>query len=56
MIFSAIPQYHGYAVLFFDLIAVVYSSVTADGFDPAVLVMALVFAVAITLYIFNGGN
>jgi len=43
-----------YAGLFFDLISVVYSAVMTDGFDPAMLTMALVFAVAIISYIFNG--
>lgn len=45
-----------YAGLFFDLTAVVYSAVMTDGFDPAMLTMILVFAVAITSYIFKDKN
>lgn len=42
-----------YAGLFFDLIAAVYSLIYMDGFNAGMLVMAIVFAIAITSYVYN---
>lgn len=42
-----------YAGLSFDLIGAVYSIIHVDGFDPSMLVMVIVFAVAATSYILN---
>ena len=42
-----------YAGLCFDLLAAVYSIIRVDGFDPSMLVMVIVFAVAATSYVFN---
>lgn len=42
-----------YAGLSFDLIGAVYSIINVDGFDPSMLVMVIVFAVAATSYILN---
>lgn len=42
-----------YAGLSFDLIGAVYSIIHVDGFDPSMLVMVVIFAVAATSYILN---
>lgn len=42
-----------YAGLFFDLTAATYSIIMTDGFDPGMLVMVLIFAVAGTSYVYN---
>ena len=42
-----------YAGLFFDLIAAVYSNVMVDGFQPSMLMMIPIFALAITSYVYN---
>lgn len=42
-----------YAGLFFDLIAAVYSLIYVDGFNAGMLVMVIVFAIAITSYVYN---
>ncbi len=43
-----------YAGLFFDLIAAVYSIIQVSGFEMSMLVMVVIFAIAITSYIYNG--
>lgn len=42
-----------YAGLFFDLIGAVYSNIMTDGFQPGMLVMVVVFAIAIASYLYN---
>jgi hypothetical protein len=42
-----------YAGLFFDLIGAVYSNIMANGFDPGMLSMILIFGVGITSYVYN---
>ncbi|MBX7203933.1 MAG: DoxX family protein [Bacteroidia bacterium] len=42
-----------YAGLIFDLTGAVYSVVAVDGFQPPMLTMVLVFAVAFTSYRYN---
>lgn len=42
-----------YAGLFFDLIGAAYSVIAKEGFDPSMMVMVLIFAVAITSYLYN---
>jgi len=43
-----------YAGLFFDLIAAVYSIIQVTGFEKSMFVMVIIFAIAITSYIYNG--
>lgn len=42
-----------YAGLFFDLIAAVYSIIRTDGIDVSMSFMIILFALAITSYIYN---
>lgn len=42
-----------YAGLFYDLIAATYSIIMTAGFDSGMIMMAVIFAVGITSYIFN---
>ena len=42
-----------YAGLFFDLIAAVYSIIRTDGIDLSMSFMIILFALAITSYIYN---
>lgn len=53
-----VPSFKGikewaYAGLFYDLIAAVYSIIMIAGFNSGMIMMALIFAVGITSYIFN---
>ena len=52
-----IPGFHrikewAYAGLFFDLIAVVYSTLAVNGFDPLMLTLSVWFITGIVSYIF----
>jgi len=50
--FNRIKEW-AYAGLFYDLVAATYSIIMVAGFDPGMIMMALIFAVGITSYIFN---
>ena len=49
--FNRIKEW-AYAGLFFDLIAVVYSTIVVNGFDPMMLTLSVWFITGIVSYIF----